>query len=995
MPIPTVSLASFGHRTFLVITMIIAAHVHAQTTPPPENAAPPTQTKNDVKKAEETVKLTPFQVTTSKDVGYAAGNTLSGGRVDTPLAITPGSISVMTKEFMDDFNVTNINGAGAWTIGYDLGTAVPNSNPSAISTYQVIFRGAPSDQNFPTRNGSIYFGVADSYNTERFEFNRGPDTSMFGDGGPGGRQSSTSKRATFNQTATTLSTQIDSYRGYRGTLDYSKGWDRLGLRVNAVGQDNKAYQDGVDRLKNAATINAVVKITDNTQLVAEYERVGELNNLYSVTLGDAHNIWDGITVNNDNTPIAGNVGSALTALGVEQLSATNDYYVWNYGSNSFQNYKGNQYQTRGFVSLANWRIPFNGNPNNPPTRTPTVPGISKRFNLATADNVANRDTDLTSFTLEHHTGNLFAQLGFVQNHYDTITSISNTSPNQYRVDINKLLPDGKPNPDFLRAYTDVQQSRIYNEDRIREFKGLVTYRFFVPQFFDYKQQLSFNTGYRETHNEAWGDSWRRVDNPLQADPFNAANAVRYRVYWYDPRPSLSPIFSNPNGVLPGKWVEAQDSGIETDRSVKYAGLISQSAFLNERVALTASVRRDDVGVDNLPRFGADANFQNVLGNGAPGVHFKRTEKATSTSYGLVAYPFPEHSNTWVNPLGIVFNHAGNVQPPGATSAAPLVDGNPIPLTKAKTMDIGLRYSMPGGKAYMTLTHYNTDSRGIINAFGNQAEIQTIWTNLGYTDPKLTSSGFNYSDTSARKLEGWEIELTANPTRNLTLTVNYSHPLVFIEDDSPGRRAYVAAHRAEWVAGGNATAGTVINGHTILNPQLIKDSLQAIDNSLDGFAVGALADNTARHRVNFAVAYHVREGKLKGLGVNYGFNYRGITKSAGRDTRLKFGVPESVTPTAAQDRAAAFDYLYAPSTIVHTAGINYTHRFGRYVTRFQLNIENLTDNDKPIWGRNGAGDTGYITLPANYLQNGNPRMQVLANFGQYDPRKFIFTTTVSF
>ena len=38
---------------------------------------------------EQTVTLTPFEVTTSKDVGYAAGNTLSGGRVDTPLEITP------------------------------------------------------------------------------------------------------------------------------------------------------------------------------------------------------------------------------------------------------------------------------------------------------------------------------------------------------------------------------------------------------------------------------------------------------------------------------------------------------------------------------------------------------------------------------------------------------------------------------------------------------------------------------------------------------------------------------------------------------------------------------------------------------------------------------------------------------------------------------------------------------------------------------------------
>ena len=131
----------------------------AQTAP-----APSTKTATTAKSG-EAIMLTPFEVSTDKDVGYAAGNTLSGGRVDTPLAITPGSISVMTKEFIDDFNITNMNEAGSWTIGFELGTSVPNSDPSSVSVYQNIVRGAPSTDNFPTRNGSINFGAADSCNT--------------------------------------------------------------------------------------------------------------------------------------------------------------------------------------------------------------------------------------------------------------------------------------------------------------------------------------------------------------------------------------------------------------------------------------------------------------------------------------------------------------------------------------------------------------------------------------------------------------------------------------------------------------------------------------------------------------------------------------------------------------------------------------------------------------------------------------------------------------
>ncbi|MEO6243795.1 MAG: TonB-dependent receptor plug domain-containing protein, partial [Opitutaceae bacterium] len=191
---------AFCRRAALVFSIFAAAQLKGQATASapldPATLAKYDKNKNGVldpselalkagddAKAAGTVLLTPFEVSTDKDVGYAAGNTLSGGRVDTALALTPGSISVMTKEFMDDFNITNMNEAGTWTMGFDLGTSVPNSDPSSISVYQNIVRGAPSTDNFPTRNGSINFGAADSYNTDRYEFQRGPDTSMFGDGG--------------------------------------------------------------------------------------------------------------------------------------------------------------------------------------------------------------------------------------------------------------------------------------------------------------------------------------------------------------------------------------------------------------------------------------------------------------------------------------------------------------------------------------------------------------------------------------------------------------------------------------------------------------------------------------------------------------------------------------------------------------------------------------------------------------------------------------------
>ena len=52
----------------------------------------------------EPVVLSPFEVTTHKNVGYLANDTLAGSRLRTNLADVPNAISVFTPEFMADLN---------------------------------------------------------------------------------------------------------------------------------------------------------------------------------------------------------------------------------------------------------------------------------------------------------------------------------------------------------------------------------------------------------------------------------------------------------------------------------------------------------------------------------------------------------------------------------------------------------------------------------------------------------------------------------------------------------------------------------------------------------------------------------------------------------------------------------------------------------------------------------------------------------------------------
>jgi hypothetical protein len=425
---------------------------------------------------------------------------------------------------------------------------------------------------------------------------------------------------------------------------------------------------------------------------------------------------------------------------------------------------------------------------------------------------------------------------------------------------------------------------------------------------------------------------------------------------------------------------------------------------------TLGYRRDRVTNDNLSNIanGTAANdYQIIMGGTNPatganqaGFHSVLTTFRTSKNVDLVTYPFKNMGESGslstaariFRPLGFVVNFSQNFQIP--PTGNPLVSGlRPAP-PFSETLDLGLRYSIPGGIAYATLSHYDTDQIGQLSAMQNTGNIQNIWRNLGYTDDGHYNFG-NYRDTSDRKLNGWEFEVTANPSRNLTLTANFSRPTVKNVVERKDLQAYVAENMAEWKAGAARAAGTVFNGRTIIDPQVITNEILNIENSLNGLTTGTIG-NGARKRINVAGSYRFTEGKLRGIGVNAGINYRGEIKSGSRDARLKF---RTTSPTIAQTREAAFDYLYVPSTIVYTMGANYTRRFGKYTTRFQVNVTNPFDTDKPDWTGYGVINAGQFTNQSDgnalTVAGSNPRMQVYNNFSQQEPRKFVFTTTVSF
>src|SRR6187551_44881 len=115
-----------GSRLLPVSMMALLLAIPAsaqQTTPPPAAPAPAAP------KPEETVVLSPFVVSTSKDSGYYAANTLAGSRMNKNIADLGAAISVVTKQQMEDTGSLDINDVFRYEINTEgSGTYTPTGS---------------------------------------------------------------------------------------------------------------------------------------------------------------------------------------------------------------------------------------------------------------------------------------------------------------------------------------------------------------------------------------------------------------------------------------------------------------------------------------------------------------------------------------------------------------------------------------------------------------------------------------------------------------------------------------------------------------------------------------------------------------------------------------------------------------------------------------------------------------------------------------------------
>src|SRR4051812_13085834 len=193
-------------RVFLASATVVVAAAHSRAAQPATPPAPPS--------TEDVVALSPFTVSDTDDKSWLATTTLIGSRTNQELAKLPVTVDVITAEFMRDLGVFNMDDAAQFVSGVTVTPRLESHNDDRIN-YRGLSTGGMS------RNFFIWYVPSDAYNVERYDFNKGSNSLMFGDSSPGGQATIYTKRAR-PRNITELYGSWGSYDAYRFQLDVNR-----------------------------------------------------------------------------------------------------------------------------------------------------------------------------------------------------------------------------------------------------------------------------------------------------------------------------------------------------------------------------------------------------------------------------------------------------------------------------------------------------------------------------------------------------------------------------------------------------------------------------------------------------------------------------------------------------------------------------------------------------------------------------------------------------
>lgn len=1064
----------------LVLALLSAASLDAQAPAPasPTTAVAPKDTNAPV-------QLSPFEVNTDKDTGFAASSSMAGGRLATDLRDTPVAYSVVTRDFIDALNLTDLQSAAEWTTSSTV--AVDNGQQNFFfSPIQYTVRGAGAGR--PQRNFFPQFNNGDSYNLERYDFGRGPNAVLFGNGSLGGISSSTTKRAQTNRPSRQVQFAVGSWRNYRATFDVNQPLsDKVAIRAAGVWGDASSWRMKDYDKRDAIFLTTTVKPWRNAELRVEGEYGTNARQSASTFINDRFSGWDGTTY---NAPRAlATLPATANAQGINRRGANYFVYlpfaapdtVFHYqndpitvaGGNTAQTpiagytYGTNvSFNTAGANLLHEINVPAGRFANaerfssfrTPPeefTMSPDLPILTQRF----------KDLQLT---FNQRWGNLHFEIAGDINRTAAMTNgePNRDLPNIY-IDINRVLPDGRANPNFLVPYGDGQFTRgfrTYSENNVRAAVAYVW-----PTRFG---QFTVNSLAGSNNSQNTSD-FRYLSVAQGNDPRLWAfsnQRIRIRRYWnttsrptpdlslrpinyFDPNPN--PLFASGRQIQPIWAIEADrrdTQNISTNR-FKYALASLNAKFFKGRWVVLGAVRKDDYFFKSEQQihqgdYPSDWNAQyRILRPGAPDDYASLTFTPRDIN-GVVTGPVQEaairprnatngtrdpqyanvrfkddfnpppvegkqvtrsigtvlHLASWLNPA---VNFSETFNPPGSIVR---IDGRSLEPTVATGIDYSLRMELFENKLNLNFTYYTTEE---VNntipqdgpAFFNNLYDANVVGDTSATGRNIRGFGRlpnQYRDTRTRSGDGYEFEVTFNPTRALRLTGNIGFPKLYEANAYPDVRAYIDKNADAFKQIAN-DAGVIIGSdniarvnETIPINQRSSDVNNAVNayNNIYSFRRNIVDGKRLQQDqpvANLFADYTIQTGRLKGLRVGAGVRYRGkqIYWSKVEDT-----IPDPNNPRVAIDDPTkdAYTPAYTPDDYkIVTATAAYTWRFkNRREVGLNLVINNLLNDRGPTYS--STAQSAHVMRPLNNDYTSPARETVPRYYALKQPISYTLTLT---
>lgn len=728
----------------LTASLVATNAVHAQSA---------ARAGNQSSAEDEAVALSPFVVSTDKDNGYIAADTLNAGRLRTNLLMTPGSMDVFTRDLIDDLGVFNIDEASAWlTSSHPLETNGINGNsmnPASLALHDpgsnVSLRGMATQPS--TRNYFLSATTPMEYNVQRIEAGRGPNAILYGEGGPGGGVNYLTKQAESRPFGA-IRFRTDDVGTYGLAFDLNRPLTRnLDVRYNASLLDQGHYVSRVRMKSLGQALSAVYRPWERTRVNVDVDftrtkRPGFIMTSY----GDAFSSWNKVPVTTNLT------AAQATAAGLSLRSAT-AFLVYIEGMGVID-WKGSAFTNGSGIPLI-----FSS-----PLGIADLPAPDKSFNVQPSQiNVKGGTVDWQG-GVEHRFRNGFSlQLAGQAAKYTA--DGGNYAFSSALKDPNVFLPGGVPNPNFGKIYSysyygrningtyrDSNTLRLVAAYPIRAFGGTTNL-----SAFGHHQQSNSRTVYWDMH----------IVDPKSTLPItNAASTIFLYRYWDNLPPSL-PDFTRLYTMRP---VPTAD-GIT--RNKNDAGELAASGdYLRGRLTYVAGFRRDKSDLET--RNGDTATRSPVTGAFGTYTTENRVAYNNTKTFGLVYFPLER--------IGAYADYAEGftIQ----TNANPKMDGtfahaNIVP-SKEKAAGLRFRLAKTDVLTIVGSAGYYQTAQSNSALSINVGAINTIWQNHRMPEryietfsssPTVTSALNSIQSTRSFAGKGWEGNLTANVANRFRFILN--------------------------------------------------------------------------------------------------------------------------------------------------------------------------------------------------------------------------------